>query len=150
MSWLNFLTGGASKLVDSIGEAIDKNITSDEERGRLRNELAKINQDFILKAYEFESKQAETTARDRETARNREIELAKAGKKNITMNLLVAAALLGSAWVIWYLLTNDIRERELAFMILGFLIATVKDIYGYFFGSSHGSAIKTDIINKMN
>lgn len=150
MSWLSFLTGGASELVDSIGNAIDKNITSDEERGKLRNELVKLNQDFVTKAYEFEAKQAEITAKDRETARNREVELAKAGKKNITMGVLVAFVLIGMLLLSWFALTQDIRERDIFLMIIGVAIAKINDIYGYFFGSSHGSALKTDIINKMN
>lgn len=149
MSWLSFLTGGAGSLVDSIGNAIDNNVTSDEERMKLRNELVKLNQEFTLKAYEFQAKEDEITQKDRESARVREVELAKAGKANYTMVLLITIALIGTAWVIWFLLTNDIRERELAFMILGFLIAIVKDLYGYYFGSSRGSALKDDIIRKQ-
>lgn len=149
MSWLSFLTGGASGLVDSIGNAIDKNITSDEERLKLRNELVKLNQEFTLKAYEFQAKEDETTQKDRESARIRETELAKTGKQNYTMTVLVAIAMLGTGWIIWFLLSKDIRERELAFMILGFVIAIVKDIFGYYFGSSRGSALKDDIIKKQ-
>jgi hypothetical protein len=38
----SFLFGGFNKTIDSIGNAIDKNITNDEERQQLKNELAKI------------------------------------------------------------------------------------------------------------
>jgi len=148
MSWLNFLTGSAGSLVDSIGNAIDKNITSDEERLKLRNELVKLNQDFTLKAYEFQAKEDEITQKDRESARNREVELSKAGQSNHIMTALVILALAGAGWVIWFLLNKDIRERELAFMILGFVIAIVKDIFGFYFGSSRGSAMKDEVIRK--
>ncbi len=44
---MNFFTdlfsSGASSLVTAVGDAIDKNVTSDEERKQLDNELAKSN-----------------------------------------------------------------------------------------------------------
>jgi len=148
MGWLDFLTGGAGSLIEKVGNAIDQNVTSDEERLKLRNELAKAQQDFTLKALEFQVKADEVTQKDRETARQREVELAKAGQSNYTMTALVVLGFSGTAWVIWFLLNRDIREREIAFMILGFVIAIIKDIYGYYFGSSRGSAIKDETIRK--
>jgi hypothetical protein len=150
MGWFSFLTDGASTLVDSIGNAIDKNITSDEERLKLRNELTNINKEFMIKAYEFQAKEDEITQKDRESARLRETELAKAGQSNYTMTALVVIALLGTGWIIWFLLSKDIRERELAFMILGFVIAIVKDIFGFYFGSSRGSSLKDDTIRQIS
>lgn len=42
MSWFtNLFSSGASKLVDSVGNAIDNLVTSDEEREQLKNELTK-------------------------------------------------------------------------------------------------------------
>ena len=151
MSWLSFLTGGASTLIDSLGNAIDKNITSDEERGKLRNELVKLQQDFLLKAYEFESKNAETTAKDRETARQREVELAKAGQKNYMLYFLAGLAILLMSGLTFYILKNDVPQgiRDMVMMIVGAVLAIVKDIYGYYFGSSYGSTLKNEIINKM-
>ncbi len=45
MSWFtNIFSSGASKLVESVGTAIDSLVTSDEERLQLKNELeAQIN-----------------------------------------------------------------------------------------------------------
>jgi len=45
LSLKNIIGGGASDLVKSIGEAIDRNVTSTEERMRLYNELQKILND---------------------------------------------------------------------------------------------------------
>ncbi len=43
MSWFtDLVSGGVDKIVDSVGTAVDKLITSDEERLLLKNELVKI------------------------------------------------------------------------------------------------------------
>ena len=49
------LTGGASELINAVGDAIDKNTTSDAERITLKNELQKV----ILG---YEDKEAERKA----------------------------------------------------------------------------------------
>lgn len=42
MSWItDMFSSSVSNVVDSVGNAIDKLVTSDEERLLLRNELAK-------------------------------------------------------------------------------------------------------------
>ena len=43
MSWFStMLSGGVDKIVDSVGNAVDSIVTSDEERLILKNELARI------------------------------------------------------------------------------------------------------------
>ena len=50
MSWFtSILSGGVDKIVDSVGTAVDKIVTSDEERLILKNELAKIQLDAKYK-----------------------------------------------------------------------------------------------------
>ena len=47
MSWFtDIFSSGASKLVDSVGSAIDSLVTSDEERLKLKNELNQQVNDF--------------------------------------------------------------------------------------------------------
>ena len=46
-------------MFSSLGDAIDKNVTSDEERLILRNELKKMEADFTVKMEEFNSKRNE-------------------------------------------------------------------------------------------
>ena len=53
MSWLtDIFSSSASAIVDSVGTAIDKLVTSDEERLQLKNELVKIQLEATLKANE--------------------------------------------------------------------------------------------------
>ena len=52
MGFFDILTGG---LVDSVGNAIDKLVTSDEERLSLKNELTKIKEKSSIRAKELEN-----------------------------------------------------------------------------------------------
>lgn len=148
-------SGGIDKTITSFGDAVDKIVTSDEERLKLKNALEQIKadsskavQDFQVKVLEFEAKNAETTQKDRDSAHIREVEMAKLGRKNYIMITLAVLAIFGMAWLTWFVLHNDIREREIAFMIVGFAIGIVKDIYGYYYGSSAGSAVKDIMAGK--
>jgi hypothetical protein len=54
MNWLTDLfSTGASKVVDSIGEAIDRNVTSDQDRLALKNALEQIHADSKIKSKEL-------------------------------------------------------------------------------------------------
>ena len=55
MSWFStMLSGGVDKIVDSVGNAVDKIVTSDEERLILKNELARIQLESKYKQDELE------------------------------------------------------------------------------------------------
>lgn len=55
MSWIQELfTSSVGSVVDSIGNAIDKNVTSDEDRLRLRNELEVIKTNANNKSEELD------------------------------------------------------------------------------------------------
>ena len=55
MSWFStMLSGGVDKVVDSVGTAVDKIVTSDEERLILKNELIKIQLEAKQKQDELE------------------------------------------------------------------------------------------------
>lgn len=55
MSWFtDLISGGVDKIVDSVGTAVDKLITSDEERLLLKNELVKIQLEAQRDAHKME------------------------------------------------------------------------------------------------
>lgn len=66
MSWFGELfSSGVNGVVSSVGDAIDKVITSDEERLKLRNELVKIEEQAKLDSKELDLKyEAEITKRN--------------------------------------------------------------------------------------
>lgn len=151
MSVLTDLSEGAAKgLFSGMGQWMKDARTAitgvdPEKKADLEMKLAELES----KAEEFGVQFAKITEEDRDSARKREVDIAQAGKKNYAMPVLAALAVLGMAWLTYFTFSHDIRERELAFMIVGFAIAIVKDIYGYYFGSSAGSADKTDTINRI-
>lgn len=74
MSFLGDLfSSGASSLVGSIGKAIDDNVTSDEERLILRNELSQISSALQIKVKEIE-KEVELTIL-KEVTKRQEIDM---------------------------------------------------------------------------
>lgn len=54
MSVWDYISAPIDKIVDSIGKAIDENVTSDEERLKLRNELMTALNDAEFKANKLE------------------------------------------------------------------------------------------------
>ena len=60
MSWVsNIFSGSIGTVIDSVGNAIDKLVTSDAEKLQLHNELAKIQIEAVLKEQELELKYEE-------------------------------------------------------------------------------------------
>lgn len=73
MSWLSeIFSSSASAIVDSVGNAIDKLVTSDEEKLQLKNELVKIQLEATLKANE-QANEAETQITERWKSDNEHI-----------------------------------------------------------------------------
>ena len=73
MSWLtDIFSTSASAIVDSVGTAIDKLVTSDEEKLQLKNELVKIQLEATLKANE-QANEAEAQITERWTSDNEHI-----------------------------------------------------------------------------
>lgn len=64
-TWFTTLfSGGVSTVIDSVGSAVDKLVTSDQERLQLKNELVKIQAEANQKA-EDQALQAESMMTDR-------------------------------------------------------------------------------------
>ena len=89
---------------------------------------------------------------DRESARARDVGLAQAGRRNIRADILAYAAIGGLISLIWVLLVHSIPEgptRDILLILSGALVAIVKDVYGFEFGSSRGSEAKTEQLTTL-
>ena len=94
-----------------------------EEKARLHKEL--------VEAYKAE-------VSDRDSARDREVELAKAGKNDWLFNLTGIVGLGAFAVIIWAILALDIPDtnKELFYHLIGIVEGVSLSIFGYYFGTS--------------
>jgi hypothetical protein len=115
------LTGGPLEALRTIIDS-DASI-GPEEKQRLHNEL--------IEAYKAE-------VEDRDSARSREVEIAKAGKNDWLFNLTGIVGLGAFGVIIWAILALDIPEtnKELFYHLIGIVEGVSLSIFGYYFGTS--------------
>lgn len=115
------LTGGPLEALKTIIDS-DSTITP-EEKEKLHNDL--------IEAYKAE-------VADRDSARGREVELAKTGKFDFLFNLTGVVGLTAFGVVVWAILTLEIPEsnKELFYHMVGIVEGVVLSIFGYYFGTS--------------
>jgi CDP-diglyceride synthetase len=54
---------------------------------------------------------------------------------------------LGLCMYLLFCVTMPDASRDIILVIIGAMVATFKDVFGYYFGSSEGSTRKTEILN---
>jgi hypothetical protein len=112
------------------------------------------NPENIQKLKEMELEFYKIDAADRDSARNREIEMAKADVHFITKNitsLLAIGILTGSiiiTMLVFFVDFPDSQENILIF-VLGSLFSIATQVVSYYFGSSQGSKDKTKEIEGL-
>jgi hypothetical protein len=115
------LTGGPLEALRTIIDS-DGSI-GPAEKERLHNEL--------IEAYKAE-------VSDRDSARSREVEVAKSGKKDWLFNITGVVGLGAFAVIIWAILALEIptENKELFYHLIGIVEGVALSIYGYYFGTS--------------
>ena len=110
---------------------------------------AKIaDNDLLVEMRELDIKELETRLDDKDSARNREVEVTKTtGKKDANLYMLAWLGVLGYLGLIIYIIHWGLPKMTPAVaLMVGNLIGVVgakySGIYDYFFGSSKGSADK--------
>lgn len=144
---------GAKSVLDSVGGIIDNVVTTKEEKEQLKLEIAKeVNRN--LEAMNQQSL-AETSAylQDAQSARSREVELAKAGAKDKTPSILAYIAVISLLGILLFLLifgfgslTAD--QALIVGTLLGAIAGNANQAYNYYLGSSLGSKTKEIQLNK--
>jgi hypothetical protein len=163
MSFITDLfSGGASKLVDSVGNTLSKVITTKGEKMQLDNEIKKAEMDYQLELQKLSVDEKKAILGDIASARTREESIQESNNatklgKNITSYLAIGASLLcfGLFYILIFdkeiQLKVDTEKKEIIIYVLGVLSALLTQIYGYYFGSSSGSAAKNNILsNQLN
>lgn len=153
MKWLTDLfSAGASTLVDSVGNAIDNIVTSDEERMQLQNALAQIKIEAENKAAELALEGEKLYLADKQDARDmQKVALAQDDLFSKRFVYYFASGIVTVSFVYIFVITfYPIPEQNIRFAdtVLGFLLGVgLASIFNYFFGSSKGSKDKGDAIN---
>ncbi len=159
----DLVSGGATSLVTAVGDAIDKNVTSDKEKLELENELAKANIQYevqiaTLGLQEKQAYLADTASARDNQSRVQESEHASWLSKNVQPMLAVAIIAL-TFFMYWYIAFSDESTnkltapnspmKDIVIYILGALTTVATQVVSYFFGSSVGSADKSKAINAI-
>ena len=155
---LQMLGLGPEKLIDSLGNVVDKFIYTKAEKEAVMLELTKeVNRNFeALASIDLETlkSQLENTS----NARQRDIEANNSEKaswlaKNITPILAIVIILLTFFLYGWIMLGGEyLKDREnVIFAVLGSLTTMAAAIISYYFGSSLGATRQKDaMIQNMN
>ena len=151
----NIFSGGAEKLISTVGSVVDNLTTSKEEK-----EAAKLAFQQAIDKH-IETMESETTKRmelelkDMDSARNREIAIVTSDKSpliNKIIQPILALLILGSCFLMWYIIMfRDIpKDKEMLIAgIVGSLTTISMSVVSFFFGSSSGSAAKQKQIEGM-
>lgn len=137
--FVKMITGG---LVSDIGDAIDKNVTSDEERLALRNELAKITQQVNERAMEY----AEVIEQNVTARHQADMTSDSAFAKNIrpaVLSVLTIFTLIFAAMPLVKELTDYSFQAWKA--SLSTLVSLDMLVYGFYFGSRGVEKIATKL-----
>lgn len=98
MSWFtNIFSSGVSGVIDSVGTAIDKLVTSDEEKMQLKNELIKIELEAKNKADELNFKYEEEVTKRHQADMNSDNWISKSIRPITLIFILIMYSLLSIA-----------------------------------------------------
>ena len=132
---------GESNPIKVIGDAVDKFVRTKEEKDAIFQAIAKADQ-------ELKSKLRELEVQDRASARQREVEMAKAGKADalkFIVGVIGMVAFIGvlAAGFFW-----EPPDKNIYYFIAGNVFGVASSIFAYYFGSSQGSKNKQETLDK--
>jgi hypothetical protein len=156
----DLFSSGATSLITAVGDAIDKNVTSDQERKELDNELAKAamqheEQMATLGVQETQAYLADAASARDNQSRVQESEHASWLAKNVQP--MLAVGIMALTFILYsVVIYGSTKEgfllpatKDVVIYILGALTTVATQVVSYFFGSSAGSADKSKALNAI-
>jgi len=127
-------------LLNGVKDILDEVVTSKEEKAELAIKIQQLLAEQHQAIINAENE-------DRISARNREVEVVKAGSKNLTQNVLAYLGVCSFFAMTGFILSKGLgnMNTETSFIVgnlTGMAGAIAKDIFGYYFGSSKGEQEK--------
>jgi hypothetical protein len=133
---------------DATPDQINQAIQQDPEAA-LKLRMAEMDFELALNKQKLEEQ--EMFLKDIQSARQREIETTKAtGKRDINQYVLAWVIVIGFFGLVSLLIFHELPKDQngVVFMLFGALAAGFGSVIGYYFGSSKGSAEKTELMVK--
>lgn len=138
-----------------IGEKVlDRVMPDPAAKAEAQAKLLELAQKGELAHLEADVKKMEIEAKDRDSARTRESEMAKADVHPITKNInsILALGVIALSFVLFtVLIFIEVKPaaKDILIYILGVLSAAVTQILSYYFGSSAGSKEKSKQLDDL-
>lgn len=113
-----------------------------------KQDISQQDKDIVLAQIETARLLEVARLNDMASARNREIELAKAGKKDWMMSLVgitVLALLVVSVLTVFFF---DIKNKDMGHLILGEVLGFGSGMIFYYFGTSKSSSDKNQLLKR--
>ncbi len=125
------ITGDVGGAIDVVGSALKKKADKDQEAFEMLNELEAKKIDFVLDSQRL-------AVQDKESARNREVELAKVGGVDWMMyatGLVGLASFLALLWAV--LFKTEVTETKTFHHLLGMVEGVVLvSMFGYYYAGT--------------
>lgn len=158
MSFITDLfSGGAGKLVDSVGSVLDKVVTTKGEIMQQELEMKKAELQYQLDNKRLGVEEQKNVLQDIDSARQRSTAVetnvnASSLSKNIGSYLAITTTLL--TFVLFYIVifrneTIKAEVKDVVIYVLGVLSTILTQVFSFYFGSSQGSVDKSKIIEGM-
>lgn len=142
------IVGGIAKVVGGLIDRWfpDPNIAADKKL-----ELAKLEQNGELARMANSTEELKAFLADIQSARERDKAFLAAGRKNMRGDVLAYAAIgaLIACGLALFVFKVPAESRDLLLVILGALVAIVKDVFGFEFGSSKDSQSNAQAVADM-
>ncbi len=120
-----------------LGAALKKGDITPKDAEAIQKEL-----DYEIQMYKLE-------VEDRKSARSRQVEMAKTGKGDWMMGITGVIGLAAFGYIVYVATSQEILNENLFYFIAGNVMGVAMSIFSYYFGSSKGSADKSDQMSKL-
>ncbi len=140
-----------SALFEVGGKLIDKLIPDPQAKAQAQLDLAKMQETGELAKMANETDTLKAFLGDTQSARQRDIAIVQAGRKNLRADILayMAVGALCACILLLFVFKVPQESRDLLLVVLGALVAIVKDVFGFEFGSSKDSQRNAQAVADM-
>jgi len=150
-----FLSSGAGNIIDSVGNVLDKVITTKGETKQLENEMRKAEQAYIIEMSKLGIEERKAELEDIASARTAAATIQTSAAATLLSKNTGPYLALGTVcltfllFLIMIFLHPNRDTKEVILYILGVLSASVTQIFSFYFGSSQSSHDKQVAINDL-